>query len=82
VTIDYRFEPTLYWVRPEHLRAENLEGRMLRERRGVYNDLGDLELLVQVLTGGRNPENGEPYDGAEVATAFTYFADGNLETVT
>ncbi len=79
----YYVDPQTYVIQPSHLEVRDGAGRLLRERRGTYNALGDLVQLEHVLVGGNAPDTGAPYTGNRNATwTFTYDSVGNLATST
>lgn len=80
-TVAYHVDPQTYVIQPSHLEARDGAGRLLRERRGTYNALGDLVRLEQVLVGGKDPATGATYSGNNNAVwTFTYDGAGNLAT--
>jgi len=80
-TITYKIDRATWIMVPEHLVVRDATDRMLRERRGLYSDFGDLIELRQTLTGGRDSETGEEYDGFQMVSLFAYDELGNLEEV-
>ncbi|HBL25205.1 MAG TPA: hypothetical protein DD490_00030 [Acidobacteria bacterium] len=80
-SLAYHVDPQTYVIQPSHLEVRDGAGRLLRERLGSYDALGDLVRLEQVLVGGKAPDTGAPYTGNRNAVwTFAYDAVGNLLT--
>ncbi len=77
--VAYQVDPQTYVIQPSHLAVRDGAGRLLRDRTGTYNNLGDLVRLEQVLVGGKAPDTGAPYTGNRNAVwTLTYDGAGNL----
>lgn len=79
--IGYHVDPALYIVQPAHITVTDRAGLVMRERFGSYTALGDLQEVVQVLNGGRDPATGQEYRNARMVTAMTYDSRGNLASI-
>jgi RHS repeat-associated protein len=77
-TIEYHVDPETHVTAPAHLTVRDGAGRLLRERRGAFDEKGDLVRLEQTLTGGREPASGAPYSGtSNPVWTFSYDDLGN-----
>ena len=77
--ITYHVDPATHVTAPEHLEVRDGAGRLLRERRGSFDERGNLVRLEQTLVGGRDPASGAAYSGTtNPVWTFSWDEMGNL----